>query len=311
MTQSAVDPAVEAQLVEFFRTFRPPPGQSTVEFLRRADLVINADLPAVGAHHTGVELATGDDWRLRADISVPVGPGPFPVLLYLHGGAWTMGSPHTHRRLTHDLTAAGFVTVSLDYRRAPRFRFPAAIDDTAAARRWIHRHITGYGGDPARVAIAGDSAGATIAAGFGASTAGPDGGPPVGAALLLYGVFDYHAVIERLARPGEAPAGAQHYVDPADYDRLRGDPRLSPVLAAERFPPTYLVVGSEDPTVDQSRRLAEELARAGIRHELHVVERLPHGFLQLPHTAGHDDRIRAAAAFVLTSLDPRASDGPS
>lgn len=209
-----------------------------------------------------------------------------------------MGSPQTHRRLTRDLTAAGLLTVSLDYRRAPRYRFPDAVEDAIAALCWMSEQIAGYGGDPNAIAIGGDSAGANIAAG--ALTVAER--PTVGAALLLYGVFNYHATIEALARPGRPVAQQQLYLTPSDYERLRDDPRLSPVLDTKHFPPTYLTAGGDDPTVAETIAMAVALREAGVKCESVVVEGLPHGFLQLPHLPGHAERITAAASFVSDAL---------
>lgn len=293
-----MDMTIDDELPEFFRTLRLPPGRSTRAFLREADHVMNADLPEVGGYHPAVNIATVDGWPLRADIFVPAGHGPFPVLLFLHGGAWTMGSPQTHRRLARDLTCAGLLIVSLDYRRAPKYRFPAAVDDALTALVWIRRHIGVYGGDPAQVAIGGDSAGANIAAGAVTS----DDVSDIRAALLLYGTFDYHAVMEELLGPEVDVAHRQSYVDPDRFDELRGDARLSPLLAPRRFPPTLLMAGSDDPTADQSVLMARRLTDAGVENELVVVDGLPHGFFQLPHLPGHAERVRRAAGFVVGRL---------
>ncbi|QLL07396.1 alpha/beta hydrolase [Mycobacterium vicinigordonae] len=290
--------SLREHLAEFMRTMRPPKGHSTVEFLRTADKLINAELPTVGKHHAEVAIGTIGEWQLKADILIPQGSGPHPTLLFLHGGSWSMGSPKTHRRLTRDLAAAGMLTISLDYRRAPQYRFPDPVDDALTALQWTYNGVAAYGGDPGRIAIGGDSAGANIAAGALTVT----DRPAVGAALFLYGVFDYHATIESLARPGRAAAEQQLYVTPSDYERRRSDPRLSPILAPECFPPTYLTAGADDPTVAESLRMAVALGEAGVPHELVIVEDMPHGFLQLPHLAGHDERISAAASFVANTL---------
>src|SRR5207237_1250396 len=75
-------------------------------------------------------------WRLTADIAVPFGAGPHPVLVYFHGGGWTMGSPRTHLRVGREFAAAGYLTLNLDYPRAPKHRFPAAFWACLFATPW-------------------------------------------------------------------------------------------------------------------------------------------------------------------------------
>src|SRR5262249_58601271 len=91
--------------------------------------MMNQDLPQIGALHEGVEVRT----NLHADIAVPKGAGPFPVVVYLHGGGWVAGSPKTHRKLGMQFAEAGFLTVNVDYRLAPEHPFPAGFGDRAVA----------------------------------------------------------------------------------------------------------------------------------------------------------------------------------
>ena len=94
---------------------------------------LNRDLPVVGAFHEKVDLGLG----LHADIAVPVGEPPFPVVLYLHGGGWAFGGPKSFRKVAMNFAAAGFLAINLDYRLAPEHPFPAALDDVCKAMEWI------------------------------------------------------------------------------------------------------------------------------------------------------------------------------
>src|SRR5215469_442265 len=120
----------------------------------------NARPPEIGAFEEDVELRSG----LRADISVPKGAGPFPVTIYLHGGGWIAGSSKSHRKLGMQFAEAGYLTINLDYRLAPEHPFPAGLEDCVFAMRWAHENAKRWNGDGARIAIAGDSAGANLAA---------------------------------------------------------------------------------------------------------------------------------------------------
>ncbi len=88
--------------------------------------LLNRKLPLVGAFHEGIEIPAPGR-RVHVDVIVPSGVGPFPVLVYLHGGAWVAGNPASHRKLTHRFAEGGCLVVSADYRLAPEYPFPAAI----------------------------------------------------------------------------------------------------------------------------------------------------------------------------------------
>lgn len=301
---------VPPALLEFQTTLQPPAGDSAARLLKGFDAYTNADPPPVAAVHAGVPLREEGGWRLGADVTVPRGTGPFPAVVYLHGGGWVMGSPWTHRRLAAELAARGLLVVSVDYRRAPKHRFPGAVDDAAFALRWAHRHVAEYGGDPDRLLVGGDSAGANLAAAL--LAAGVPGATEVQAALLFYGVFDYHRALPTLSGLlGGDDAASQLYLDPADFDALRGDPRLSPEAHVRGFPPTWITVGERDPLRPESEALAARLAVASVPHEMHVAAGAPHGYLQLPTHPAHDEGLSAVAAFLrrlgLLPADPEAA----
>lgn len=298
---------VPVPLLEFQTTLcLPVDGGSPMELLRSFDEYSNADPPPVGAVHPEVLLCEQDGWQLSADITVPRGPPPFPAVVYLHGGGWVMGSPWTHRRLTAELAARGLLAVSVDYRRAPKHRFPNAVEDAAFAVDWARRHVAQFDGDPGRLLIGGDSAGANLAAAVLASGAGQG----VAAALLCYGVYDYHRALPTLAGLlGGDDAASQLYLDPEQFEALRGDPRLSPEVHVEDFPPTLLTVGEHDPLRPESDALAAQLANAAVPHELHVAPGAPHGYLQLPTHPAHDEGLAAITTFVhRTGLLPTAPE---
>src|SRR5262249_52024363 len=98
-------------------------------------------------------------------IYTPAGDGPHPLLVYFHGGGWGIGNLDTHDGVCRALTnLASCMVVSVDYRLAPEHRFPAAAEDAYAAARWTGDHAGSLGGDPARLAVGGDSAGGNLSA---------------------------------------------------------------------------------------------------------------------------------------------------
>ena len=146
----------------------PPPPITGPEMIpqRRAAIGLerlNVDLPAVAALDE-VVLRERDGSRLRAEVLVPPGTGPFPAMLYLHGGAWCVWSPRDVRRITTTVAASGFVVLSLDYGLAPEHPFPCAVQDTIYAARWLATRGAEYGADASRIAVGGDSCGAALTA---------------------------------------------------------------------------------------------------------------------------------------------------
>lgn len=283
------------ELLEFQRTLRPPASGNSRELLASFDAYTNQGMPGVGGIELKVPLREVNGWQVTADVYRPLGEPPFPVLVYLHGGAWVLGTPATHRRLAADLATLGLLTVSVDYRRAPRHRFPAAIEDTLHAVEWARSAAASFGGDPDRLLLGGDSAGANLAAA--ALATGAAG--PVATALLCYGIYDVQRalpVVEHLV--GGREPDTQLYLDPGDARRLLDDPRLHPERYCADFPPSLVLVGDEDPLLGESLSLAERLAAAGAPHELAVVADAPHGFLQLPTHSGHAEGLTRISRFL-------------
>ena len=123
-------------------------------------------------------------------IYIPEGEGPLPIVVYFHGGGFVAGGlpvvDEPARALANDV---GAIVVAAGYRLAPEHKFPAATDDTFAALRWVADHAGDFGGDPARIAVMGDSAGGSLAA-VAAQRARDGGGPRLVAQVLVYPVVD-------------------------------------------------------------------------------------------------------------------------
>jgi acetyl esterase len=276
-------------LTKMFAAFTPP--ETAGDMRRMLDLFanfMNADLPAVGAFHSAVSVSEG----VTADVIVPRGTGPFPVLVYLHGGGWICGSPATHKKLGHRFAEAGYLVVNVDYRLAPEHPFPTPFDDAVGAIRWAAREAARWGGDVSRLAVGGDSAGGNLAAAAAAALHGDAVQPK--ACVLIYGVFDFARLGETTTGFDAAAAGlspeigekfmrlmVDSYLGAQPTASALADPRVSPVHAAHRLPPAHVVVGSADPLVQQARALVERLSAARVEHELFVDDGMPHGYVQM------------------------------
>ena len=269
--------------------------------------LLNADPPAVGALHDGVSLRPG----VTADVFVPDRPGPHPVLVYLHGGGWVAGSPRSHRKLGLRFAEAGYLVVNVDYRLAPEAPFPGPFDDCAFAVRWAAQNAARFGGDPNRFAVGGDSAGGNLTAAVVAHLAGDASAPRIRAALLIYGVFDFGAFelsTGQAATPQEEiatklrDAMVDAYLGAQRDPDLVKDPRVSPLRAAAKLPPSFLVVGTADPLLAQQKALVAELERAKIPHENVVLDGMPHGFVQYEFLPQARETIAKMTAFLERNL---------
>src|SRR5215472_12860355 len=184
--------------------------------------MMNQDLPEIGALHEAVELRT----NLHADIAVPKGTGPFPVVVYLHGGGWVAGSPKTHRKLGMQFAEAGFLTINVDYRLAPEHQFPAGVDDCVFAIKWAGENAKRWNGDSSKIAVGGDSAGGNLTAASltALATENYEGAKPK-AAVLIYGVYDFAATLAR--SNGTMDHIAKAYVGDENFPAALKDPRVS------------------------------------------------------------------------------------
>jgi len=208
------------------------------------------------------------------------GVGDGRVLLYLHGGAYQIGSPAGLRRLVALLSGVAQArALSLDYRLAPEHPFPAAVDDTVAAYRWL----LAEGTDPATIAIAGDSAGGGLALGTLVALRA-HGEPMPAAAVLLSPWTDLaltgeslrtRAAVDVMIKPGSMRQDAAVYLAGEDPRH----PYASPLYADLRgLPPLLIHVGDAEVVLDDSTRVAARAREAGVDVTLEVWDEMPHVF---------------------------------
>ena len=244
----------------------------------------------------------------------PAGVGsPAPLVVYYHGGGHVICDLDTHdqpcRFLAREIPA---LVLSIDYRLAPEHRFPAAVEDALAAFRWAHAEAATLGADPARIAVAGDSAGGNLAAVVAQLPAAEDGPAPAFQALL-YPVTDY-SVKRRsyeLFREGffltreEMDWFRDNYFASSDQ---RSDPRASPLLAADLagVAPAHVVTAGFDPLRDEGEAYAQRLLEQGVPTTLRRERDLVHGFV---NAVGLGGRAREATGAFAAAL--REGLGPA
>ncbi|MGC4123284.1 MAG: alpha/beta hydrolase [Myxococcales bacterium] len=272
---------------------------------------------------TGSMEHTLDVWRLRARPSRPL-----PVVLYVHGGGFSILSKETHWSMALRFAEAGYLVFNINYRLAPAHPFPAAVEDVCEAWAWLAGHVEEHGGDPGRVVLAGESAGANLVT-----------------ALTVACCYDRHERFARRARevplrPAAVLAGCGYLqvTDPERFGRRKRLPSwledrvletsraylrraapdpagglelADPVSVLEReaparpLPPFFAFAGTADPILDDTRRLAAALAARGAPHLLRVYPGEPHAFHALAWRPQAEHCWRETFDFLRVHVPPR------
>lgn len=221
-------------------------------------------------------------------VYTPVGTAPFPIIVYMHGGGFVVGDLDTQDMIARGLCHGGeAILVSVDYRLAPEHPFPAPVDDAWAALLWAHHEAVSIGGDPARLAVAGDSAGAILAAAI-ALRARDAGGPQLTGQILWYGSCNYPSIdtpsaIEFADGPILTRADTEffwnQYLSAPATDQ--NHPWASPMRATSHagLPPAFVGTAELDPSRDDAEDYGRALASAGVPAEIRRYPGMVHGFI--------------------------------
>jgi acetyl esterase/lipase len=235
-----------------------------------------------------VVYGTAQGTPLLLDLAMPkTGNGPFPVVVFLHGGGWSEGNRQEMNHFIEGVAGLGYVGVTVAYRLVPAARFPAQLEDCKAAVRWLRANAAKYRINPKRIGVVGFSAGGHLASmlgvtgkndGLEGAGGNPDQSSRVQAVVSFFGLTDFstrdwprdleNGVIE--------PFLGGSFANHADEYR-----RASPITYVTSDAPPFLFFhGSEDKLVpvDQSKRLGEKLRNAGVFAEVNVLEGEGHGF---------------------------------
>lgn len=243
-------------------------------------MVNSSSLPDIGDYIEDVKFSQVGEEILLLDIYKPAGNGPFPILVYLHGGGFIMGNSKTYRHIGCRLADAGYLVFSVNYRLAPEFSFPAAFEDCCTAMEWLLANAQNYGGDFSRLAVAGDSAGGNLAAGVAVKFSDSEL-VNVSALVLIYAVLQPPDMAD-YERHGPIPKMLlDAYVGSNDFRSMVKDWRYNPLLKSEVMPPTCLVCGTADPLLADARTMAEKLGSSGIECKEAYFDDMPHGFIQM------------------------------
>jgi acetyl esterase len=228
------------------------------------------------------------DFGLR--VYTPPGSGPHGVVVYFHGGGYVLGDVDGYDSVCRQLCAdSAAVVVSVDYRLAPEHPFPAAVDDAWEALCWVAEHARSLGADPARLAVAGDSAGATLATVV-AMMARDAKGPAIAYQALLYppaaggheGTYPSrvaHAAGPTLTRRTMDYFHAHYFGGATQAPDFRGAPLIATSLAG--LPPALLILATHDPLRDEGLAYGHALQAAGTPVNIVEYHGLAHGFISM------------------------------
>jgi len=284
----SVNPQIQALLDMFAAMPRPDYATITAPELRAMN-----DQPMAFGEPPAVARVENLDMvlpgrTLPARLFVPEGAGERPPLvIYYHGGGWVIGTIDTHDATCRALAQkSGAAVLSVGYRLAPEHPYPAPVDDCYDALVWASRHAALLGCDPARLAVAGDSAGGNLSAAV-AIMARDRGGPALRHQLLIYPVTDDDYSLPSYAENG----GGEYFLGEAMmrwfWQQYLGDAEAAPLarvgstanLAA--LPPATVITAEYDPLRDEGMAYAARLAEAGNTVDAATAPGMIHGFFSM------------------------------
>ncbi len=262
-------------------------GAPPMETLTPAEARASTEAAGALSPYEGAAVASVEERSVAGVpclVITPRGEGPWPLLVWFHGGGWVIGSAAMSLHTARDLAdGAQCVVVSADYRLAPEHPFPAAHDDAVAVTEAVMAEAASFSGDPGRVAVGGDSAGGNLAAVAALAVPG-----------LVYQVLGYPVIDATMSHPSYAEMAEGYiltssmmrwFVDLYVGDHDPKDPRISPLYASgtdlAATCPAHVLLAGYDPLCDEGAAYAERLGAAGVPVSLARYEGQMHGLLSM------------------------------
>ena len=285
-----------AEVLKAYGAISPVPIQDTTPAVAKAaptmasavKIVMAKDGKSAPAFHGTTQdfkIDVGEGNKVNARAYIPAGAGPFPTVLYIHGGGWVIGSIDSYDaspRALCELTKA--VVISTDYRQAPANPFPTAHDDTFSAYKWVLANAGQYKGDPKKVAVVGESAGGNMAANI-CIQAKLQNVPEPLYQVLVYPVTDYdfttksyvdNETTQPLSAEGMKWFFKYYLSKPEDGN----DPRISVLRAKDvsGVAPATIIAAEIDPLLTEGKAYADKLEAAGVKVQYKVYPGVTHEF---------------------------------
>ncbi|QBD76437.1 alpha/beta hydrolase [Ktedonosporobacter rubrisoli] len=278
-----------------------PPAQ-TRQGMKRQIAQLGVPEPIAHVEDRLIDDATA---AIPVRIYTPEGTGPFPILIFFHGGGFVLGDLDTHDGLCRSLAnGAHCLVISVDYPLAPEHKFPAAPNACYAAVRWVAEHGASLKGDAARIVVGGDSAGGNLAAVV-THMARAKGGPELIFQLLIYPDLDFRrtnfSIQTYAGKYGNITRESQHwfmnhYLNSAE-EKL--NPQVSPLLAPDLagLPPALIITAEYDALRDEGEQYGQKLKEAGVPVTITRYKGMIHEFIR--HTFAQSAQARSEAALAL------------
>ena len=317
MVSDAMSSTLNSQVEEYLHGLSeqglPPLYRLSLEDARETyrELSVPDEQPSSVASVTERTIP-GPETEIPIRIYTPAGEGPFPPLVFFHGGGWLLGDLETHDALCRELAnASDCVVVAVDYRLAPEHRFPAGLEDCYAAVRWVANNAETIDARPDTLAIAGDSAGGALTVGVGLLARDRDG-PAIDYQVLAYPVTNYAFDTESYEENAQG-----YFLTRKDMERfwdgyLRSEldgrhPYASPLRTQnlDGLPSSLVLTSGFDPLRDEGRQFATRLSEAGVPTQSVQYEDMIHGFLTMladPELERAHEAIEEIGAAVRSEL---------
>ena len=217
----------------------------------------------------------------------PKGTGPFPILMFFHGGGWFSGNVDTHELMCRSLChGAQCLVLSVDYRLAPEHKFPAGLEDCYTATCWAATHAAEFQADPTRIAVSGDSGGGTFATVV-ALTSHDRSGPTLVFQLLLWPSIDFRITTPSWKKYDGYLMTSQEFLVVRDiylnHTEEQSHPYAAPLFAPDLhgLPPALIITAECDPLRDGAEQYGQRLQEAGVPTTISRYDGMVHGFLHM------------------------------
>lgn len=302
-----IDPELDAYLADYARHWASLRPDAPIHERRiHGDNVAAAmALPAPAEVETSYREIPGENRSIPLRIDKVADASDAPCLVYIHGGGFSGGSTRTHADITMQLAATNRQTVvSVEYGLAPENQFPVALYECRDAAVWVYENAASLGIDSRLIAVGGDSAGATLAAGVTLLLRGQPAAPM--AQILVYPCLHFDMGLESYRENAEAPLLpasalpamiAAYCPSPADRRNPLAAPLHAPDLSG--LPPAFIAVADVDPLRDDGSVYAERLRAAGVPVQFDDGEGLIHGYLRaIKYSSAARSRLRTMAAWL-------------
>lgn len=300
-----LDPQAQ-QVLELIAALGLPPNHQVSPAQARINMKARPRPPGPEVAQVEGRTIPGPAGEIPVRLYTPAGAGPFPILVWFHGGGWVIGDLEWADPMARHLTVgAGCVVVSVDYRLAPEAKFPGAADDSYAATVWAAQHAAQIHGDPDKIAVGGDSAGGNLAAVV-ALMARDRGKPPLAFQLLVYPVtawdFETESYRQNAEGYGLTRDGMRwfwnHYLrDAADASNPYAAPLVAQNLGG--LPAALVITAEYDPLRDEGEAYARRLQAAGSPAKCTRYPGMIHGFFGMSAAVDKGKQAVAEASAAL------------